>query len=211
MSTRNPKNKRSLQMQRGEAPGGATRKGASRAKPARQSASSVHVVEVRSHKDPATMTKEERREDKRQKRFERDRLAAASNILMSQNELYRHRRVVWWALLGAGIACTVLAWIFFATLQGVSGLPGLIALIGAYAFIIGGFVWDWFRIRPIRKESDEMVAHFTPKRLQQIIDDDYEANEAKKAAKAAKRAAKVEARRGDSTETNKVSKVEKSS
>ncbi len=190
MSTRNVNNERTRQQMRGEATG-LTRKGASRAKPARQSASSVHVVEVSSHKDPASMTKEERKEERRKSRAERDRVAAASNILMAQDPDYKFRRRVWWVLLGIGVGCTALAWIFFATLQGVSGLPGLIALIGAYAFIIGGFCWDWFKIRPIRKETDEMVAHFTPKRIQQIIDDDYEEREARKAAKAARKASRA--------------------
>ena len=186
MSTRNPMNERSRQQMRGETTG-LTRKGASRAKPARQSASSVHVVEVSSHKDPSRMTKEERKEDRRQRRYENDRRAAASNILMAEDPTYRFRRKIWWLLLGLGVACTVLAWIFFAVFQGVTGVPGLISLIGAYVFIIGGFVWDWFRIRPIRKETDEMVSHFTDKRIQDIIDEDYEAKEAKKAAKAQKR------------------------
>ena len=187
MSTRNPQNERTRQQMRGEVTG-MTRKGASRAKPARQSAASVHVVEVSGHKDYSKMTKEERKEQKRKDRAERDSIAAASNIVMASDPTYRHRRTIWWTLLGIGIGCTVLAWIFFATLQGVSGLPGLIALIGAYAFIIGGFVWDWFKIRPIRRDTDEMVAHFAPKRIQQIIDDDYEERQAKKAAKAARKA-----------------------
>ena len=189
MSTRNPNNERTRQQMRGENVG-MTRKGASRAKPARQSAASVHVVEVSSHKDYAKMTKDERKEQRRKDRAERDSIAAASNILMAHDPDYRSRRRIWWILLGVGMGCTALAWIFFATMQGISGLPGLIALVGAYAFIIGGFVWDWFKIRPIRKETDEMVAHFTPKRIQQIIDEDYEEREAKKAAKAARKAGK---------------------
>ena len=82
MSTRNPQNERSRQQMRGEVTG-MTRKGASRAKPVRQSAASVHVVEVNSHKDYAKMTKDERKEQRRKDRAERDSIAAASNIGLS--------------------------------------------------------------------------------------------------------------------------------
>ena len=190
MTQRNPTNDRSMKRASGQESGGYTRKGASRAKPARESASSVHVVQVRgghAKKSYEHMTKEEKKEERRRERAENDRLAAASNILMSHDPVYRRRRKIWWALLGAGLASTALAWIFFAALQGVSGTPGLISLIFAYVFIIGGFIWDWVKIRPIRRDTDAMVAAMNRKRQQEIIDEGYEEEQAKKAEKARRR------------------------
>lgn len=190
MSQRNPSNDRTMRRASGQETGGYTRKGASRAKPVRENASSVHVVQVRggqAKKSYESMTKEEKKEQRRKDRAANDRLAAASNILMSHDPVYRRRRKIWWALLGAGLASTALAWIFFAALQGVSGTPGLISLIFAYVFIIGGFIWDWVKIRPIRRDTDAMVAAMNTKRVQEIIDEDYEEEQAKKAEKARKR------------------------
>lgn len=187
MSQRNVNNERTRAQLTGTATG-YTRKSASRAKPARESASGVHVVEVKGGKKSyESMTKEERKAERREQRAESDRLAAASNILMSHDDTYRRRRRVWWLLLGLGLACTALAWIFFAVFQGVTGTPGLIALIGAYVFIIGGFVYDWLRVRPIRKQTDEMVSHYTDRRIQDILDEDYEEREAAKREKGLKR------------------------
>lgn len=188
MSQRNPGNDRTMRRATGQETGGYTRKGASRAKPARESAATVHVVEVKGGtKDYKSMTKEERKEQKRKDRAEADRYTGASNIIMEHDPVYKRRRKIWWLLLGLGLASTALAWVFFVVFQGVSGTPGLIALILAYVFIIGGFVWDWLRIRPIRRETDEMVSHFNTKRVQEIIDEDYEERQAKKAAKARRR------------------------
>ncbi len=190
MTQRNPSNDRNMRRATGQETGGYTRKGASRAKPARESSSSVHVVQMRggqAKKSYESMSKEEKKEQRRKDRAENDRIAAASNILMSHDPVYKRRRKIWWALLGAGLASTALAWIFFATLQGVSGTPGLVALIFAYVFIIGGFIWDWVKIRPIRRDSDAMVAAMNRKRQQEIIDEDYAEEQEKKAAKARKR------------------------
>ncbi len=190
MSQRNPSNDRNMRRATGQETGGYTRKGASRAKPARESASTVHVVNVRggqAKKDYKDMTKEEKKEQRRKDRAENDRLAAASNILMSHDPVYRRRRKIWWLLLGAGLASTALAWIFFVVFQGETGTPGLVALIFAYVFIIGGFIWDWVKIRPIRRDTDAMVAAMNTKRVQDIIDEDYEEEQAKKAEKARKR------------------------
>lgn len=192
MSTRNPQNDRSRKQQTEGLPG-MTRKGASRAKPAREAGGSVRVVKGKSggsNKPKAQMTKDEKKELKRRERDARDRQMVTSNILLKQNADYNKKRRIWWILLGAGLALTAIAWLCMFVFPGASsdvtdplGFMSVIALVLAYVAIIGAFIFDWVKVRPIRKRADAEVAGMTDKRMQQIIDRDYEEEERRRIAK----------------------------
>lgn len=203
MSTRNPQNDRSRKQQTEGLPG-MTRKGASRAKPVREAGGSVRVVKVTSKsggsKPQAQMTKEEKKEQKRRERDARDRQVVTSNIILKQNDHYNKYRRIWWVLLGAGLVLTAVAWLCMFVFPGASsdvteplGVVSVIALVLAYVAIIGAFIFDWVKVRPIRKRADAEVAGMTDKRMQQLIDKDYE-------EEAAARAAKQEAKKGKRAE-----------
>ncbi len=187
MSQRNPNNDRS-QKQRTEGVSGMTRKGASRAKPVSQAGSTVQVVErrskTRSKANPATLSKEETKELKRRERDERDRVTVVSNILQRQDPAYAGLRRLWWILLGAGLAFTAVSWICMFIVPGASSDPGtpmgmaaMVCIILAYVCIIGGFIFDWVKVRPIRRKIEATVAGMTEKRMQQIVDDDFRREE----------------------------------
>ena len=101
MATRSPKNERSVKKQTGDAIG-ATRKGASRAKPTRVAAATVRQAPSKakaSNKagtDKATplMTKAEKREARRQENEKKNKIIVVNNILLGQNETFKKRRLV---------------------------------------------------------------------------------------------------------------------
>lgn len=198
MSIRNPQNDRSRKQQTEGLPG-MTRKGASRAKPVREAGGSVRVVKANATgggKPAAQMTKEEKKELKRRERDARDRQVVVSNILLKQSPEYRKYRRFWWVLLGAGLVLTAVAWLCMFVFPGASsdvteplGMASVVALVLAYVCIIGAFIFDWVKERPYRKRADTEVAGMTDKRMQQVIDKDYE-------EEAAARAAKEEAKKG---------------
>ncbi|MDJ1122826.1 hypothetical protein QJ043_03720 [Olsenella sp. YH-ols2217] len=198
MSIRNPQNDRSRKQQTEGLPG-MTRKGASRAKPVREAGGSVRVVKANATgggKPAAQMTKEEKKELKRRERDARDRQVVVSNILLKQSPEYRKYRRFWWVLLGAGLVLTAVAWLCMFVFPGASsdvteplGMASVVALVLAYVCIIGAFIFDWVKVRPYRKRADTEVAGMTDKRMQQVIDKDYE-------EEAAARAAKEEAKKG---------------
>ena len=59
----------------------------------------------------------------------------------------------------------------------------LISLVLAYVCIIGAFIYDLMKARPIRKRVDAEVKGMTKRRLEQIIREDAEREAAEKAAK----------------------------
>lgn len=195
MSMRSPNNERTLSQQNGTATG-MTKKGASSMKPARQVAGSVRAAapgaKGRAKKDPALMTKSERDAQKRAERDDRDRRAAVANILRDRDPKFLAYRRVWWALLGGGVALTVVSWCCMFVFPGSSqemtdpmGIAAIVTLVLAYASIIGGFIFDMVRIRPIRRRVDAEVDSMTEKKKQALIDEAYVADLEKKAAKQA--------------------------
>ena len=195
MSIRNPNNERSVK-QRTEGVSGMARRSSSSAKPVRAAAGSVTQGTTKSSskasgRTGAALSKEERKEQKRIERDARDRATVVSNILLRQNPAYNKVRRVWWVGLGAGLALTAVSWLAMFIFPGASqdvtspmGMLAMVCLILAYVCIIGSFIFDWVKVRPIRRDTDATVAGLSAKRMQAIIDEDYKREEAKRLAKA---------------------------
>ncbi|MCF2621894.1 hypothetical protein [Collinsella tanakaei] len=165
MSTRNPMNKRSQAQQSGEA-SGFTRKSVASAKPARSAASSVRVVPASSKEKRRQaqrgeslvgLSKEEKRARKKEQRLREDRAYAVSNELLRGEPEYKSRRRVFWALLAVGIVATLFVWamMVFAPSEnaGTMQIAQIAGLVVAYAAIIGSFIYDIVRIRPLRNDA----------------------------------------------------------
>ena len=121
MSTRSATNKRTQSRE----VNGVARKSAASAKPARQAASSVHVVpasskarrkELEKGENLEGLSKEEKRARKAKQRAREDRIYTVSNILLKQDEDYTKRRRIWWAVLAIGMVLVVAIWasLYFA-------------------------------------------------------------------------------------------------
>ena len=169
---------------------GFSKRSTARAKPATAAASSVRVVsaedakEGRSGKKTSEMTKEERKADRAARRDADDRRVTAANIILKNDPEYKKTQTVWWILLGSGLALTIFSFGVNAYLNRVEGVDtdfasrlvvgAMVTLVLAYACIIGAFIYDLVKARPIRKRVDAEVKGLTKKKLEQIIREDAE-------------------------------------
>ena len=199
MSQRSPFNKRN-QPQLGDekkSASGMTRKSASKAKPAREAASSVRVVAKKKNPDGSTstagMTKEEKKEVRRAEREEEDVFNTLTNSMLKRNELYTKRRRIWWVFLGLGLVFVVAS---FASgyigaadgsnmynLSTTGGILSVVSLVLAYVFIITSLVYEWMKIRPIRREIEASIVGLSPKKRRATLAKYYEEDEQQRAAK----------------------------
>lgn len=176
------------------------KKSAASAKPAREAASSVRVAEsAEKRANDLTLSKDERKAAKRERREEMDLRSQATQILLDHDEEYRRTEKVWWIILGIGFLSTIAALALYylgpqsvnndGTL-GSAGIAGIVGIVIAYASIIGAFVYDWFKRRPIRRGTEAKVDGMSMKRIQAIFDQERKERAAKKAEKEARKAAR---------------------
>ena len=165
-----------------EAPSGFTKKSAARAKPSREAASNVHIINTNDYKSgksgkrASEMTKRERKEQQRITREIEDRRASASRIILEGHDSYKRSQRIWWILLGVGMGLTIVSWLLssqFSSQQteyaNAFVIVSVILLVAAYALIIIAFVYDWRMVRPMRKAADAEVARMSDKRVLQYL------------------------------------------
>ena len=105
----------------------------------------------RAWRELAGLSKEEKRARKQAERLQEDRLYAASNALMRKDEDYSRRRKFFWVLLAAGLIAIVIVWLMIGTTRGQEmQTTQIVGIVIAYACILGAFIYDLVRIRPIR-------------------------------------------------------------
>lgn len=194
MSTRSPQNERNTNP---DAKPGYMRKSAASAKPARSAAGSVRVVpastkekrkQAERGESLAGLSKEEKRARKQAERLQEDRLYAASNALMRQDEDYNRRRKFFWVLLALGMVAIVIVWLMLGTTRGQEMQTiQIVGIVIAYACILGAFIYDLVRIRPIRNAYRSKAEGLTDKRLNNLIEKDAAERDAKKAKRESKK------------------------
>ena len=204
MSTRSPMNKRTQAQLQGER-AGMTRKSASSAKPARPAAASVRVVassgkarraEMERGEDLSNLTKAEKKARRQEQRMREDRVYAVANELMRQDADYPKHRRVWWGMLGVGVVALVIVWVMLFA-QSQNGQPTdvmqtqqLVIMGISYAAIIGGFIFDFVKIRPIRKAARAKAEGMSEKQLAATLDKMAAEEDERKAAREAKKTAR---------------------
>ena len=158
MSTRSATNKRTQSHE----VTGVARKSAASAKPARQAASSVRVVpasskarrkELEKGENLEGLSKEEKRARKAKQRAKEDRIYTVSNILLKQDEDYTKRRRIWWIVLAIGMVLVVAIW---ASLY--------------FVIILGDFIYDFARIRPLRNMYRAQAEGMSENKLNALIE-----------------------------------------
>lgn len=178
---------------------GFSKKSISRAKPAREAAQGVRVVDAKGNTShgKAPQTKEERKEARRRAREVDDMRATVSNIMLEQNPEYIKRRRMWWVLMSVGFVALIIVMILYGVaaqsaqdLSTTLGIICVILMVLAYAAIIGSLIYDWVRVRPLRKVCDSVADGMTLKKMDAVIDKDARERAARKAARDAAKAAK---------------------
>ena len=177
MSTRNATNKRTQSRE----VTGVARKSAASAKPARQAASSVPVVPASSKARPKELekgenleglSKEEKRARKAKQRAREDRTYTVSNILLKQDEDYTKRRRIWWAVLAIGMVLVVAIWasLYFIPGGTVSSPVQMVGIVLSYVIILGDFIYDFARIRPLRNMYRAQAEGMSENKLNALIE-----------------------------------------
>jgi len=198
---------------------GFSKRSVSRARPAREAAQGVRVVDaskVRSGKQTPTgktereMTKEERKAARAQRRSQQDRQASATRVILNRNPEYRRGQKIWWILLGSGFACTIISTLMVTYFPGTDAGHGVdasilsvILIVVAYAAIIAALVYDFRKVRPLRNAADDLVASMSEKKIAGIIEEDLAQSDKRAAKKAEAKAAKEATRKNSRHEQHK--------
>ena len=182
---------------------------AAKAKPAREAGSSVRkeasgsgakrsAASTVSSSKP--MSKDEKKAERARQREHDDFRNRGYELMLRRNEEYHRTERTWWVLLGVGFACTVASMVLAYVLPQANdvstamGVFAVILLVAAYAFIIGSFVYDFAKRRPIRKRVEQQVASMTDKKILDLFEQERRETAAKDAAKEAAEAAKKAAK-----------------
>lgn len=164
---------------------GFSRRSSARAKPTREVAGSIRS----GSSSTAEKTKEEKKRDRQERRDKEDLKFDAREALLKTNDEYAKAHRNWLIMMGVGGAILLLCFFFsrFAmTNDATTNLTLMITailVIIAYALVIASIVYDYRKIRPMRKQVEDQVKGMTPKRMRRVIADAAKAEEAKKAAK----------------------------
>ena len=178
---------------------GTARRSAASAKPSREAAAGVRVVSSsgKTTKGTAQMTKEERKQERKKEREKEDQRYSLTQAYLEEDEEYKKARKRWWAFLIGGVAFMAIALILYGRVTSTQtspespmGIAAVISMVLAYAVVIGGLVYDFTKIRPLRKEAEKRAQSMSDKRLKARLVEKAEKEEAEKAARKAKRGKK---------------------
>ena len=205
MSTRSATNKRTTEREYT----GVARKSAASAKPARAAASSVRVVatsgkakreQIAKGENLEGLTKEEKKARKKERRRQEDRIYAASDALMHEDETYQRYQKIWWGMMIVGVASLVILYVITSlygdTSTSWAAIMQIVLLILAYGCIIAVFVFDFWKVRPIRNQYQAIAQGLSDAKIDAIIEKSNADKERKEAEKDAKKAAR-RAKRAD--------------
>ena len=162
------------------AAGGFSRRSAARAKPSRELAGTVRT----GAKPESEMTKEEKRAAKQERRSEEDLLLDAKQAILNNDDAYRRTQRIWWGLLIVGFVCATASWLIMYYLQQnpVEQLAtvSIVLMVLAYVLIIGAFIYDLWKVRPLRNQANEKLTGMSKRRLKQVVAEEQERKAAKK-------------------------------
>lgn len=152
---------------------GFMRKSATKAKPSRRAAEGVRMVNSSGKtKKKTDVSKEVEKAERKHDREISDLRYNVSRKLLEEREDYQRVHKVWFRFLVAGIALmatAVLLYIIVSNLGSNSpeilAFMGLLVMVAAYAVVIIGLIYDWRKVRPLRKETDAYVQSMSEKRL----------------------------------------------
>ena len=162
------------------------RSSAASARPARDRAGSVRTS---ADKPKSEMTKEEKRAAREKQREEEDVIYDAKKAMLEAMPEYKRTQRIWWATLIAGILCTVASWGTLQAAGGQEAATGNVAMFSialmvlAYALVIGAFIYDLVKVRPLRNKADAKLTGMTKKRMRKFAEEEAERKAAEKEKK----------------------------
>ncbi len=156
---------------------GFSKRSAARARPSREVAGTVRTSgsAERSGSGKKKLSREEKKAARDKRRTEEGIEFEASQILLKQQPGYQRFQRLWYILMGVGVACTLGSWGLMTYMQNTGNesqvlMAACIALmVAAYVIIIGDFIFDLVKIRPLRKKASEQAASMTLRRKRKLI------------------------------------------
>jgi hypothetical protein len=154
---------------------GFSKRSAARAKPAREAAGSVRTANA---KDSSSMSKEERKAARDARRSEQDVAYDATQIVLDQQPGYKKARRISWGTMIAGMVCAIGSFLVVQYMQRSGNGSGPLAVLSialmvlAYVTIIASFIYDYVKVRPMRKKAEEATAGMSQKRMKRMIAED---------------------------------------
>ena len=162
------------------------RSSAASARPTRDRAGSVRTS---GDKPKGEMTKEEKRAAREKRREKEDVIADAKRAMLDSMPEYKRTQRVWWGMLIAGIICTLVSWGAIRAAGGEEATTGGVAVVSislmvlAYVLVIGAFIYDLVKVRPLRNRADAKLTGMSQKRMRKYVSEE----EARKAAEKEKK------------------------
>jgi len=156
---------------------GTRRSSAASAKPARDRAGSVRSASEASKKSKDKMTSEEKRAARNERRQEQDIVYDAKKATLESMPEYRHTQHIWWGMLIGGIALTLISYFLIRT-AGEDDASGNIAMLSvammaaAYVLVIGAFIYDLVKVRPLRNKADQQLTGMSKKRMIKLVEEE---------------------------------------
>ena len=163
---------------------GFSRRSAARAKPSREAAGSVRG----GSKPKSEMTKEEKKAAREAKRTEEDLIFDLKKTMLENDETYKRTQRIWWGLLIAGIALTVISWGIMQSMRSggsqseTMATVSIVCMVLAYALVIGAFIFDMVKVRPLLNKADERIVGMSKRRMQRTLDEELQRKEEQRKA-----------------------------
>ena len=107
--------------------------------------------------------------------------------MMKDDPDYKRLRRVFWVLLALGMVAILVIWVLLFGLSDSTGemtsAAQLAGVVVAYALVIGAFVYDFVKIRPLRNYYRAQAEGMTDRKLVEIIERDAAKRDKKDAKK----------------------------
>lgn len=156
---------------------GFSRRSAARAKPSRTRAGSVHKENAT--KPASEMTKEEKKAKKEEDRQTQDLVYDTKSVILKKMPEYRHTQRIWWALLIGGIVLTLVSYALSRVVENAGGdssstlaMVSITCMAAAYGLVIGAFIYDLVKVRPLRNAANEKLTTMSKKRMKRFLDEE---------------------------------------
>ena len=178
MSMRNPQNERYTVEREGRSQGSVKPRTAS-AKPASKAGASVRTTSKPKPKNAnqramaeMNMSKEEKKAARAKEREAENVAYTAIDILTRKDARYKKRRRIWWIVLAIGMVLVVAIWasLYFAPAGMVSSPVQMVGIVLSYVIILGDFIYDFVRIRPLRNMYRTQAEGMSDNKLNALIE-----------------------------------------
>lgn len=122
------------------------------------------------------MTKEERKAAREERLSEQDLRHDAAEALLKEQPAYKRTQRIWWGCVIIGAVCALGSWLIMRSIQNnpdaseSTAFLSMGLMVFAYVLVIGAFIFDLVKVRPMRDRATEQVAGVSKKKLRRMAE-----------------------------------------